>query len=573
VQLTDFGLAFVETERRITQDEYERKRIAANLRYASPEILYGEIPTAQDDIYSLGALIFKMLSGRLAFPCNHLHTEEELWEYARLVDETPVIFPSPESIPEAVQDIVIKAMAKKRHERYERAREMTEALQDALHEWDRFQSTARASLPPTAPVSPTENPTSEQKSSSTQPDTTQQKEKVTLEQARPEQVSSTSSSQPLLIRGVKKVSGCLVRFIGLTMLLGLGLIFVSALLISALTKNWPARNNATSSPQAQLTPISTADTHATTVPPATDDPTADVSLTSPTPTNQPILTEAPQPTTQSTNSNLSPDMLAVQAEHVDFAYVKNENPQRFMGISTRDEESDFSLFQANNSLEEPAWSPNNDLLAYVSTRDGLPGVYVTDGLTTRSLSPPGVEEHWPTWSQDGKSLLVATHEDGTSHLTRIELESGAHEPLTGPYFNAWAPAWSPTEEYIAFVSDMEGKPDVYLLSLRDLDRPPVNVSQSGNVKQEAPAWAPDGKWLIYATTEGLRWVSIENAEPGTPYEFTNNTHDRSPCFLNERQILFERTSAAGTVSIFKGRLGNATPQRIVDHATWPTCKP
>lgn len=572
VQLSDFGLAFTESESRITQeDEYERRGVAANLCYASPQILYGERPTAQDDIYSFGALVFKMLTGGLAFPCSRLNTEKNLWDYARLVKETPVIFPEPEAISEDIQNIIIRAMARNRHERYAQASEMTTALQSALHQWDAFQRTSDVTAIFTDTVKPTEDVSPDGEQPATPPGPSPPPpERRPVKKTTPEE-----PSQPLLVRLAKSAWGCLAKGIGLLMLIGLGLTILLALAIGAVTQGWLNRENANAS-APHLTPISESGAYVTPTPlePSPQTPDADASEDTPTPASDPVLTEAPAPTGNAVEATPDPVTLQAQAEGVDFAYVsQGGDASRFMAAPTTDEAPDFPLFRASDPLAEPAWSPNAELLAYVSAVDGVSSVHVTDGLTARRISPNSVEEHWPTWSRDGNRLIVATREGEASHLSHINLDTGTHEPLTGPYFNAWAPAWAPTEDYVAFISDMAGPSDVYLLPLGDLDHPPINVSRSGDVEQDAPAWAPDGKWLIYATDEGLRWVSIENAEPGTPHIFTKNGRDRAPCFLNAREVLFQRTSAAGTVSVFKGRLGNATQTRMVDHAAWPTCRP
>ncbi len=572
VQLSDFGLAFEESESRIThEDEYERRGVAANLCYASPEILYGESPAAQDDIYSFGALVFKMLTGELAFPCSRLNTEKNLWEYARLVKEAPVIFPEPDVIPLDIQQIIIKAMAKKRHKRYGQASEMTTALQNALYDWSEFQRNSEV----TATLAGTVEPSEDISQDDDQPQTSPPSPPLPSEMPSMKKTAPDETPQSFVARIARGVWGCLVKGVGLLTLIGLGLTVLMVLVIGAVTQGWLSRDNA-NVPAPHLTPISESGAYVTPtlMGPSLQTPDVGANADTPTPAHDSVLTEAPAPT--GSTPEPTPDLftLQTQAERVDFAYVsQNGDVPRFMAAPNADEATDFPLFRASAPFEEPTWSPSAELLAYVSAVDGVPGVHVTDGLTTRRLSPTGFEEHWPTWSQDGNRLIVATREGETSHLSYINLTTGSHEPLTGPYFNAWAPAWAPTEDYVAFVSDMEGPSDVYLLPLDDLDRPPINVSRSGDVEQDAPAWAPDGKWLIYTTTGGLRWVSLENAEPGTPHIFTENGRDRAPCFLNEREVLFQRTSAAGTVSVFKGRLGNSTQTRMVDHAAWPTCRP
>ena len=427
VQLSDFGLAFVEDDSRITEvDELERRGVAANLCYASPQILYGDSPTAQDDVYSFGALVFKMLTGELAFPCSRLNTEKNLWDYTRLVKETPVIFPEPETVSEDIQDIVIKAMAKNRHERYAQAGQMTSALQNALCAWDAFQRASRVTATDSIESAKDVSPDGDQ------PETPSEPSPPLSEMRSMKTTASDQPSQPFLIRLAKGAWGCLVKGIGMLALIGLIVTILVALAIGAVTQGWLNREDANAS-APHLTPISELGAYVTPtrIEPSLQTADAGTSGNPPTTENAPVLNEAPTPSGNPPEAQADPITLKAQAERVDFAYVSQSGDAiRFMAASTTDEASDFSLFRASDPLAEPAWAPNAELLAYVSAADGVPGVHVTDGLTARRISPNGVEEHWPTWSRDGNRLIVATREGEASHLSHINLDTGAHEPMS-----------------------------------------------------------------------------------------------------------------------------------------------
>ena len=550
VQLTDFGLAFSQDEGTITHNRLDR--IAANIRYAAPDILYGELPTPQDDVYSLGVLIFRLLTGNFPFPLTGLNEQEDLWDYAAQVKARPLMFPDPEAIPEAVQECLIKAMAKTRGERYDTAREMTAALIPALESW---MVELQGNPPITAATASTTDPTA---SPPPRPDETSSESKTE------EGLATVKPAAPEPQKPKRKRGGCLRWLLGVGLLMALG----SIALIAAVINQWgPGSKSPELSPTVQLQPLTQTGQRNT--PAATQAPAA---TALPTPTGIPTLA-ARDPTPMPTTPASAPAPGLAQAEQLDFVYVNAvAGASNIMGQSLAGDQAGFALFQEHGALQQLAWSPDAALLAYVSDAAGAPGVYVTDGWSSRRLSAPGVTEQWPTWRPDGNALVVSTASEGRTYLSLIDLATGAHSPLTGPHFNAWAPAWAPVGDYLAFVSDMDGSQDLYVLSLTDIDRAPVNVSRSGDVLVDTPAWAPDGKWLVYATRNGLRWVGVENLEPGAPRPFTQNGQDRAPCFLNDREILFQRTSGAGTVSIYQGRLGNETQQRVVDHAAWPACR-
>jgi len=528
VQLTDFGLAFSKGEGTITHNRLDH--IAANIRYAAPEILYGERPTAQDDLYSFGVLMYRLLFHEFPFPLGDILDQEELWDYADLVRARPVMFSNPEAVPLGVQDCLIKALAKTRVERYTSAHEMADELIAALQEWKPTPAGAREGS-----LSETPKPESRAAGAKLAP----------VSSGKPGAFEAAKTVQPAKKRR-SKLAGCLTRSLALLTLLVLAIV---ALVVGAANKWLPGRDKTPASPTVQLLPV--------------DSPGATVA---------PTLVAVANPTETPEASQPAPGF--GQADELAFAYVSyTGGAADVTGQPGGGDGAEQLLFRGEGELQHLTWSPDGELLAYTSDAEGVPGLYVTDGISARRLSPEGVSERWPTWRPDSSALAVTTETGERAYLSLVNVASGQHAPLTGPNFNAWAPAWSPDGEILAFVSDMGEGLDVYALSLTDMDRAPVNISRSGDAVADAPAWAPDGSWLVYATAEGLRWASLENLEPGAPHVFTQNGQDRAPCFLNEREILFQRTSGAGTVSLYQGRLGNAAQERVADNAAWAACRP
>ncbi|WP_339232995.1 Stk1 family PASTA domain-containing Ser/Thr kinase [Geobacillus sp. FSL W8-0032] len=124
VKVTDFGIAVAMSGTTITQTN----SVLGSVHYLSPEQARGGIATEKSDIYSLGVVMFELLTGRLPFSgesavsivLKHLQAET----------------PSPRAwnpeIPQSVENIVLKAMAKDPFYRYPSAREMNEDIRTAL---------------------------------------------------------------------------------------------------------------------------------------------------------------------------------------------------------------------------------------------------------------------------------------------------------------------------------------------------------------------------------------------------------------------------------------------------------
>lgn len=124
VKITDFGIATALTATTITHTN----SILGSVHYISPEQARGGIATKKSDIYSLGIVMFEMLTGRLPF------SGESAVSIAlkHLQDETP----SPKRwnplIPQSVENIVLKATAKDPFYRYNSVEELEEDLHTCL---------------------------------------------------------------------------------------------------------------------------------------------------------------------------------------------------------------------------------------------------------------------------------------------------------------------------------------------------------------------------------------------------------------------------------------------------------
>ncbi|MBW3113919.1 MULTISPECIES: Stk1 family PASTA domain-containing Ser/Thr kinase [Bacillaceae] len=124
VKITDFGIAMALSATSITQTN----SVLGSVHYLSPEQARGGMATKKSDIYSLGIVMFELLTGRLPF------SGESAVSIAlkHLQSETPSLKRWNPDIPQSVENIVLKATAKDPFRRYESLEEMDEDLTSAL---------------------------------------------------------------------------------------------------------------------------------------------------------------------------------------------------------------------------------------------------------------------------------------------------------------------------------------------------------------------------------------------------------------------------------------------------------
>ena len=139
----------------------------------------------------------------------------------------------------------------------------------------------------------------------------------------------------------------------------------------------------------------------------------------------------------------------------------------------------------------PTFSPDGQRIAFVSTRPGLPQIYVmaADGTDQQLFAPfdYGVTgaSNAPEWSPDGQS--VAFHRDvaGTLQVFVLDVRTRTVRQLTSVGRNE-DPTWAPDSRHLAFVSDRSGYRQLWIIDLETGRIRPL-LQQSG---ERLPAWSP-----------------------------------------------------------------------------------
>jgi dipeptidyl aminopeptidase/acylaminoacyl peptidase len=103
----------------------------------------------------------------------------------------------------------------------------------------------------------------------------------------------------------------------------------------------------------------------------------------------------------------------------------------------------------------------------------------------------------PTWSPDGKSIAFISNLSGRNNLWLVPAEGGWPVQLTVSDQRQTAPAWSPDGKWIAYQSDYDGDEqwDIFLVSPKT--GKVVNLTQTREIAELNPTWSPDGRYLAY----------------------------------------------------------------------------
>lgn len=124
VKITDFGIAVAVSQDSLTQTN----TLMGSVHYLSPEQARGSIATKQSDIYSLGIILFELLTRKVPFE-GETAVSIALKHFR---EEIPSVREQNKEIPQALENVIIKATAKEPAERYSSVNEMAADLKTVL---------------------------------------------------------------------------------------------------------------------------------------------------------------------------------------------------------------------------------------------------------------------------------------------------------------------------------------------------------------------------------------------------------------------------------------------------------
>lgn len=126
VKITDFGIAMALNSNELTQTN----SVMGSVHYLPPEQANGSGSTIKSDIYSLGILMYELLTGKVPFK------GENAVEIAikQMRDPIPSVCSFNPAIPQSIENIILKACAKNPKNRYDNVEQMYKDLKNALTE-------------------------------------------------------------------------------------------------------------------------------------------------------------------------------------------------------------------------------------------------------------------------------------------------------------------------------------------------------------------------------------------------------------------------------------------------------
>ncbi|MEM7304337.1 MAG: serine/threonine-protein kinase [Pseudomonadota bacterium] len=127
LKLVDFGLSVVQTASQLTMPH-----LSGSPSYMAPELICGEMPNEQSDLFSVAVILYEMISGELPFKGNDVHSVL----YNIVKGEAEPIENKVEHLPHDLKSLFGKLLSKSPSDRFQTADKLEQELRTLQHSLD-----------------------------------------------------------------------------------------------------------------------------------------------------------------------------------------------------------------------------------------------------------------------------------------------------------------------------------------------------------------------------------------------------------------------------------------------------
>lgn len=213
------------------------------------------------------------------------------------------------------------------------------------------------------------------------------------------------------------------------------------------------------------------------------------------------------------------------------------NRRKRLAIMDQDGANHKYLTDGGSLVLTPRFSPNEQLIAYMSYESGSPRVYLYN-LTTGGREIlgdfPGMT-FAPRFSPDGKKVIMSQAIGGNSDLYELTLSNRSKKRLTTDGAIDTSPSYSPDGRQIVFESDRGGTQQLYVMSASGGEAKRITF---GKGRYGNPVWSPRGDLIAFTRMyQGKFYIGVIRPDGSGERLITEAYHVEGPSWSPNGRVL------------------------------------
>jgi eukaryotic-like serine/threonine-protein kinase len=214
-------------------------------------------------------------------------------------------------------------------------------------------------------------------------------------------------------------------------------------------------------------------------------------------------------------------------------------------------------------LDGVAWAPDGRSLIYSGGRGNTQGIWRIAATATPKDEPeqlpipPGVRLCISKPGKNGASRMAAQTEGRDTNIWRLDLSTGRAAPLISSTMMDYYPQYSADGSRIAFASDRSGATEIWTSKGDGSNQVQLTSFRS---RAAAPRWSPDGRSIVFSSSKGgTLSIYVVDAQGGEPRRVV---HGWRPSWSMDGKWIYFGSKRSGSDQVWKVGVDGANPVQV-----------
>jgi Tol biopolymer transport system component/predicted Ser/Thr protein kinase len=210
-----------------------------------------------------------------------------------------------------------------------------------------------------------------------------------------------------------------------------------------------------------------------------------------------------------------------------------------------------------------AWAPDGKNLIYSGARGNTQGIWrIAPTATPKDEGeqlpiPPGLRLCISKPGKNGTSRMALQTELRDTNIWRLDLSTGSATPLISSTMMDYYPQYSPDGSRVAFASDRSGATEIWTANADGSNQVQLTSFQS---RAAAPRWSPNGHSIAFSSSKtGRLFVYVVDAQGGEPRRVIDGWR---PSWSSDGNWLYFGSKRSGSDQVWKVGLEGTNPVQV-----------